>query len=191
MNQSFKTKFRTHIISTASLALLLTACGTNNDPEEEATSKIAKPTTNPEIILPTPEHTLEVAPADISVAGLATNQQPENNNILAGSSWQIEDVDSGGIIDKANLTVNFGEEGWVSGSSGCNSYTGGYSVNGYELELGELAATMMACPEAIMDLESKFLDVLGGAIDFSIDGQRSELTITAWDGRNLKGVQIQ
>lgn len=121
----------------------------------------------------------------------SVRQSNDNNSTLAGSSWQVEDVASGGIIDRSNLTLVFGENGMISGSSGCNQYNGGYAVNGNKLDVGKVAGTRMACPPALMDLEQKFLSILDDAREYSIDEQRGKLTITAADGQTLVATRTE
>lgn len=121
----------------------------------------------------------------------SARQPTQEPQALAGTSWKVDDVASGGVIDSANITLNFDEDGRVDGSSGCNSYMGDYSQSGNELELGQLAGTLMACPPALMDIERKFLDILGGAVDYSIDPDMGGLTITSADGQTITAWQSQ
>ena len=109
---------------------------------------------------------------------------------LAGTSWQVEDVASGGVIDKSNLTLVFDENGRLGGSSGCNQYSGEFSVEGSKLTVGKIAGTMMACPPALMDLEQKFLAVLTEAAEFSIDTEKRKLTITAANGQTVVAARV-
>jgi heat shock protein HslJ len=53
----------------------------------------------------------------------------------------------------------------VSGASGCNRYHGtiGQGETGTSLTVGPLAATRMACPPEVMDLEQRFTAALQGA----------------------------
>jgi heat shock protein HslJ len=48
----------------------------------------------------------------------------------------------------------------VSGSGGCNRLAGSYELNGDQLKFGQMAGTMMACPQG-MDTEQAFLQSLG------------------------------
>lgn len=122
--------------------------------------------------------------------GSAVRQSSQSNGSLAGTSWQVEDVAAGGVIDGSNLTLVFGDNGMINGSSGCNQYTGGFAVNGNKLDVGKVAATMMACAPALMDLEQKFLAVLNGAQEYSIDAEKRKLTIIATNGQTLTAAQI-
>lgn len=50
----------------------------------------------------------------------------------------------------------------ISGSAGCNQYTGTFTRNENEISIGELATTRMMCaePEGIMDQEDRYLAAL-------------------------------
>ena len=48
----------------------------------------------------------------------------------------------------------------VSGSSGCNTYTGGYKLDGLDVTIGPLASTQKACEQPLMDQEAAFLKAL-------------------------------
>ena len=50
-------------------------------------------------------------------------------------------------------------DGRVSGSGGCNRFTGSYELDGEKLTFGSIAGTLMACP-AGMDIEREFLAAL-------------------------------
>lgn len=128
---------------------------------------------------------------ELLLAGVARTAPPPlpGPQALAGTGWQVDDVASGGLVDGVNITLNFDADGRVNGSSGCNTYMGSYSQSGSELELGQLAGTLMACPPALMDLERIFLDILGGAVEYSIDPDMGGLTITSADGQTITAWQ--
>ena len=63
-------------------------------------------------------------------------------------------------IDGTELTATFTPDGQVGGNAGCNTYTGGYKLDGTSLTAGPLASTMMACEQDVMDQETAFLAAL-------------------------------
>lgn len=63
-------------------------------------------------------------------------------------------------VPDTKLTVTFAEDGSVSGSSGCNTFTGEYKLEGDALTVGPLASTMMACEQPAMDQETQFLTAI-------------------------------
>jgi heat shock protein HslJ len=74
----------------------------------------------------------------------------------------------------------FGADGMMSGSAGCNNYTGGYTVDGSNIKIGPLASTRKLCstPEGVMEQEAQFLAALETAATYRIDGDRMEMRTT-------------
>jgi heat shock protein HslJ len=75
--------------------------------------------------------------------------------------------------------------GQVTGSSGCNTFTGSYKLTQERLEFGPLATTRMACEPAVMEQEARFLSILAAARSYSRYGNGS-LSIIAPDGRAIR-----
>ncbi len=66
------------------------------------------------------------------------------------------------------------QDGRVQGSGGCNRLLGGYLLEGASLELTQLAATRMFCPEG-METEAAFTAALTAARTWKILGSHLEL----------------
>jgi heat shock protein HslJ len=80
-----------------------------------------------------------------------------------------------GTLPDTQITAEF-RGGAISGSGGCNTYSGPYSTSGANgISVGALVASQMACDEAVMQQEQKYLAALGAAQSFAING--STLTI--------------
>lgn len=101
---------------------------------------------------------------------------------LAGTSWQVIGYNNGkqaviSVIAGTQMDIQFGKDGTVSGNSGCNTYSGPYTVNGNNIQIGPLASTMMACedPAGLMDQEQQYLTALGTAATYQIEGNVLEL----------------
>ena len=69
--------------------------------------------------------------ASLMVAGCAGMWHSESvdGDSLVGTYWQVESVDSGGIIDNSMITVSFPEQGRIAGSTGCNRFMGNFVVS--------------------------------------------------------------
>lgn len=106
---------------------------------------------------------------------------------LIGPEWVVEDIDNKGIIDSSRITLNFDTEGRVAGRSGCNQYTGSYSL-GEGLSIGQIAQTKMACPPALMDQEQKFTLLLNAIDSFTLDNKGALILETA-DGHSITARQ--
>ena len=66
------------------------------------------------------------------------------------------------------------QEQRVTGSTGCNQFSGSYELDGDTLRFDPLAGTMKACLEG-MDQERAFLAALGEVAHWRIEGQHLEL----------------
>lgn len=98
--------------------------------------------------------------------------------------WQVEDLDGRGIVDRSQMTLEFGVDGRVSGHASCNRFNGGYTLTGEGLSFSRLASTMMACPPALMQQEQAFLSLLQDVIRFELSDEGA-LRLHAADGRQL------
>ncbi len=94
-----------------------------------------------------------------AAAAAPTERIPEATELVG--VWVLEDLGGRGVMDVAQTTMGFDGEGRVSGSGGCNRYTGSYTYADGELAFGPLAGTKMMCPEAVMDQEDRFHRALG------------------------------
>ncbi len=76
------------------------------------------------------------------------------------------------VLEGSEITVRFDDDGLVSGSAGCNNYSGSYQGEGetINIELGPL--TMMFCdqPEGVMDQETAYLAALDAVSKYRILG---------------------
>lgn len=88
---------------------------------------------------------------------------------LTGGEWLVEDIASRGVVDDAQTTLAFGEDGRLTGDTACNRYFADYQIDGTTLQIGNAGATKRACAPAVMDQESRFLWVLGDVTSYSID----------------------
>ena len=72
--------------------------------------------------------------------------------------WLIEDVDQRGVMDNVELTLNFDNEGRVSGKLGCNVVTGSFTNDMASLSFGPLLSSRKMCGSpALMNQEELVL----------------------------------
>lgn len=98
---------------------------------------------------------------------------------LAGTNWTF--VSIGGVAVTADRPTALQFDGnRLSGSAGCNRFSGTYSVDGGTLKAGPLMATEMACPG--MELEQAFFKLMASPVSltFADDGT---LILTGSEGR--------
>ena len=101
---------------------------------------------------------------------------------LADSHWQVESIDRAGIIDFSHVTLNVnsnGDTSRVSGSTGCNQFTGALDVDDADTVFSDkssaesfstdkLILTKKACAPALMKQEQRFIEMLAASATYSI-----------------------
>ncbi len=81
---------------------------------------------------------------------------------LDGSVWDLQSLD-GANLSANGITMQLAD-GTISGSDGCNRYSSGYELANGKLAInGPFISTMMACPDADMELSGKYLQALESA----------------------------
>jgi heat shock protein HslJ len=91
--------------------------------------------------------------------------QPDSFS-LSNSEWLLEDLGGSGVLDTVQATLTFPETGKVAGNGSCNRFFGPAEIHGDALKLGPLASSRMACAEAVMNQETKYLEALQAAERF-------------------------
>lgn len=101
---------------------------------------------------------------------------------IAGTAWTVTGYNTGmnavvSVLPDTHLSIRFSADGTMSGSAGCNDYTGSYSFSGQSLTIGETAATKKTCaqPEGVMKQERIFLKALAMVSIVRMDGDLLEL----------------
>ena len=102
------------------------------------------------------------------------------SNELAGTSWIVIGYNNGkqAVVSVAlgtELTANFGTDGQLNGSAGCNNYAASYTTEGNQISIGPAVTTQKACEQTVMDQEQQYLAALATAATYRIDGNKLEL----------------
>ncbi|MBY4637770.1 META domain-containing protein [Sphingopyxis sp. XHP0097] len=100
---------------------------------------------------------------------------------LAGTSWTFVSINGVAVAADRPTSLAF-EADRLSGSAGCNRFSGSWSREGAMLTAGPLMATKMACPGAGTEQENAFFALMRAPvrIEFPSDGT---LVLTGPDGR--------
>ena len=94
---------------------------------------------------------------------------------LDGTEWVLAGLPGRTLVGDSSVTLQFAGDR-VTGSDGCNRYSGGYSVKGAVLTVGpQLAATQMACPPEVMAQAQAFVSALTAARSYRVKDGRLEL----------------
>lgn len=118
-----------------------------------------------------------------STSPSAVPSPPAELASLSGTAWVLETLGGKPALEATTVTARFAADGTISGSSGCNRYSGPFSTSGNAIKVGDVASTMMACDDAIMAQEKSFLGALTTASAFSVDD--TTLTLSDRDGAAL------
>ncbi|MFN2201662.1 MAG: META domain-containing protein [Caldilineaceae bacterium] len=120
---------------------------------------------------------LALVPVLLVVALLAMACQPvmpvaESGSAgLAGTRWLLTDLGGEAVPADVAVTAAFGEDGNLSGTSGCNNYSTQYEVDGQSITISpQMMSTMMMCPDPAMQVEQAYQQALLTATSFEITG---------------------
>jgi heat shock protein HslJ len=95
---------------------------------------------------------------------------------LPGTSWIVTSINRVPAADP-KPTIQFGDDGSVSGNTTCNQYSGTYTVDDDKITFSPLASTMMACTDpALSAQEAIFVETVQGATFWAIDDGNLSLT---------------
>jgi heat shock protein HslJ len=83
--------------------------------------------------------------------------------------WLAEDILSAGVIDTAQTTLEFSNDGRVAGRGACNRYFGSVKIEGERISFSQIGSTRMACAPAVMDQEAKFFKALEAARSWRVE----------------------
>ena len=87
--------------------------------------------------------------------------------------WNVTNVNNGTggvepVPEGIGASVAFNPDGTVEGFDGCNSFSGGYSVDGDAIAIGPLMGTMMACDDATNTFAQQYLTALQAATTWAV-----------------------
>ncbi len=114
----------------------------------------------------------EDAPEQVDVmleraARMAENSIPD---ALTLGSYLVVAIDGVEVQGSQVPEMEFGADGRVSGSSGCNRFNGSVTVDGNALSFGPLASTRMACPGPLDAQERAFFGALERVAGYNLEG---------------------
>ena len=97
-------------------------------------------------------------------------------NTLTQNSWVVSSLlgkqpDPAAYV-KGMPSINFGSDGKLTGSTGCNNFTGNFKLEGMGVKLDPGAMTKMACPG---NGEADFLSALQQVTDLKMNGSTLSL----------------
>jgi heat shock protein HslJ len=128
----------------------------------------------------------------LAVCGFLVHAQDRNyatdERALVGKEWRLVSLGPAGaesnVVPGAAVTLRFADTGRASGSTGCNNFSGTYTVRGDTISFGAMASTRRACTDQrANEQEQRFLAAFDSARRFRLVSTR--LTIYYTNGRNV------
>ncbi len=110
---------------------------------------------------------------------MPTVSVPSGTVGLEGQLWRLASyANVSGVLTDLPSNIRIAAEfnaGKITGNGGCNNYSGAYSVNGDQIVISQVAATMKACAQPIMVLEQAYFKSLQAVASFHIADDFLEL----------------
>lgn len=104
-----------------------------------------------------------------NLASTPAAPKPVASPSLSGTQWRLEDLAGTGVVDRVQATLMFLDTGKVTGNASCNRFNGPVKIHEDTIQIGPLMSTKMACPEAVNNQETRYLQVLQNAERFKVE----------------------
>ena len=102
---------------------------------------------------------------------------------LSGATWRLVQINGQSALEGVAVTAIFESPDRVSGSGGCNRYTGAATADNGQLAVGALASTRMYCAEAgVSAQEDAYFSALGKSKTYRIVGAELRLQTATGEG---------
>jgi heat shock protein HslJ len=107
----------------------------------------------------------DAAPAPL----VATLPEVAVGGDLAGTGWVLSSLNGALPISGTSVSMQFGADGALTGTDGCNQFNTTFTQNGSNLTISPMgASTMIACPEPVMEQAAAFSAALASATSFTL-----------------------
>ena len=103
---------------------------------------------------------------EVAEAPQPTEEPTDPSEALEDREWAAVSV-----LENTEITAIF-LRGKVSGSGGCNTYTGNYQTSDNTITISDLQGGRVACDQPIMDQENAYLTALAAASSFQVQGDQ-------------------
>lgn len=129
-------------------------------------------------------------PAPTSPASTPSPEPATGADAIAGTHWQLTELDGKPLVKDSVVTASFADDGVVTGSGGCNRFRAAYTISDNTIKIDEaIGATMMACAEDVMAQETAFFATLSTAGTFTMTAE--VLTLANADGTEVAKFAVQ
>lgn len=134
-----------------------------------------------------PQRGWTVADMKVDWATVFSEEPAKNLEILDPQllgKWLAEDIESRGVLDITQSTMEISKDGSVSGSTCVNRYHGKVTWEANSMTFGPLATTRRGGVPALMDQENRFISALGKVSSFHI-GETGLLYLADAEGHRI------
>ncbi len=127
---------------------------------------------------------------------VTTSPVGSDADALAGTSWVAQRIANGSgerdALAGKEPTVDFGADGsTISGSTGCNLYSGNVTISGGTISVAQVSVTERVCiPREIMEQEALFLEIVTSADEVTLAGGVLELKSTEGSVSFIEPTQV-
>ena len=167
---TWKTGTRSVLLATAAVALVsaLSACASNSTPAAGSSSNSSSGGSSASASASGKSGSASSSAAGSGAAGTAAD--------LTGKTLVAKEVTgSYTIVPGSTISITF-ENGTLAARAGCNNLFGQYTVSGDVLNAPQLASTMMACDEALMNQDTWLAAFLASSPTWTYSGGTLTLT---------------
>lgn len=114
---------------------------------------------------------------DVLAQAQTSRNLSTDQRVLTGTDWRLVSLGPAGneadVVAGTMVTLKFGEDGRVGGSTGCNSYGGNYQIRGDTVSFSRLISTRRAClDQNANQQEQRFLSALEASNRFRLSSNR-------------------
>ncbi|CAD0183670.1 heat-inducible protein [Ruegeria sp. THAF57] len=97
--------------------------------------------------------------------------QPQGVATLENTKWMATGLNGKPLETEKRPELAFAEGGAFSGSGGCNRFAGEAEIAGSQIDFPDnMAATLMACPPPLDEIEREFFKALSGVTAYAFKG---------------------
>jgi len=167
---TWKTGTRSVLLATAAVALVsaLSACASNSTPAAGSSSNSSSGGSSASASASGKSGSASSSAAGSGAAGTAAD--------LTGKTLVAKEITgSYAIVPGSTISLTF-QNGSLAARAGCNNMFGQYTVSGNVLNAPQLASTMMACDEALMNQDTWLAAFLASSPTWTYSGGTLTLT---------------
>lgn len=104
-----------------------------------------------------------LAAALIAIVAACAPVDDNANGGLGGTDWTVVSIAGTETIPDARPTMRFAFGGQLTGSDGCNQYSGPFKTDRQDIDVGQLTSTLVGCEPRLAAQAQAFNEALTGA----------------------------